>query len=334
MRLLTHDTVQRVWSVEVRPHAPVLRCFHGSCPGEASAAGGARSVALRHLARHARSSALPTHLRTCQCRDRGCTWHRRHRGCHGPVRLALTGDRGGARWRLADVCTACAALTPHTALVPENTDTSPGTRTPSRPPAASAPHVACRHTDARARVREMLTYLATALPRFCSPGARLLALQCALRANGSGEVRLPYGLLRGLHVHQRTELWDELEYAGWLRRSAHPCPVQVRLLEAAMQDFPSRHQRARAAHWAMRPLLRPLPRTLPGSVQLTTLALAAHARPDGAGLLGMNVLTHLCGQTPEQLGDLLDRMTSSQLLVSWRQAHPEDDVTWRLPGPG
>ncbi|MGD6757218.1 hypothetical protein [Streptomyces sp. BH105] len=86
----------------------------------------------------------------------------------------------------------------------------------------------------------------------------------------------------------------------------------------------------------MRPLPRLLPHTLPGSIQLTALALAlaAHTHSDGAGLLGISVLTHLCGQTPEQLGDLLDRMTSSQLLASWRQARPEDGVIWHLPESG
>ncbi|MFJ9174888.1 hypothetical protein [Streptomyces sp. NPDC102360] len=72
-------------------------------------------------------------------------------------------------------------------------------------------------------------------------------------------------------------------------------------------------------------------------MQLTALTLAAHTRPDGAGLLKMNVLTHLCGQTPEHLRDLrdlLDRLTSSQLPASWRQARPEDDAVRHLPCPG
>jgi hypothetical protein len=49
-----------------------------------------RGVALRHLAWHARSDLTPAHLRTCQCAGRGCAWHRRHRGCCGPITLALT----------------------------------------------------------------------------------------------------------------------------------------------------------------------------------------------------------------------------------------------------
>ncbi|MFC7512694.1 hypothetical protein ACFQV4_30635 [Streptomyces thermocarboxydus] len=61
---------------------------------------------------------MPGHLRTCQCRALGCHWHPRHRGCAGPVLLALTCDRGGCTWRLADACAACAAAMSRTAVVP------------------------------------------------------------------------------------------------------------------------------------------------------------------------------------------------------------------------
>lgn len=59
-----------------------------------------------------------------------------------------------------------------------------------------------------------------------------MAFQCALHADPNGEVCL----LRGMRLHQRADLWDELEYAGWLRRGARS-RVQVRahLLDAAMQ---------------------------------------------------------------------------------------------------
>jgi hypothetical protein len=46
-------------------------------------------------------------------------------------------------------------------------------------------------------VGEILGYLAVALPKDISAGARLLALQCALRMNASMQVELPAGLLRG-----------------------------------------------------------------------------------------------------------------------------------------
>jgi hypothetical protein len=292
----------------------------------------ARSAALSHLARHARRDWLPQHLRTCRCRERGCNWHRRHRGCHGPVRLALTVDRGGSRWRLADVCTACAAATTHTTVVPESARRSPASGPRSRPSPAlrGAGDV---HADAQERVRRMLAYLASALPQSCSPGARLLALQCALRTNGRGEVHLPAGLLRGMHLRQRTDLWHELEYAAWLRRDVRR-PVRARLLDAAMQDQPQRPQRARAAHWALQPLPRgPVPRALPCAARLVALVLAAHTRPDGTGTAERDLLTHLCGQTPQQLSDLLGQLARTRCLSSWRDLRSEGEVAWQLDRP-
>ncbi|MGW7521135.1 hypothetical protein ACWGJ2_36695 [Streptomyces sp. NPDC054796] len=82
-----------------------------------------RRTALTHLADHARRNPLPQHLRTCRCPDNNCAWHPRHRGCDGPILLTLT--RHHCSWRLADLCHACAAHTPHTAPVNE---------LPARPP--------------------------------------------------------------------------------------------------------------------------------------------------------------------------------------------------------
>ena len=95
MRLSTHDTVQRIWTVRLHPQpgGPLLSCLHCALPGHRLQAASARSAVLTHLARHAQRDALPGHLRTCQCRARGCCWHPRRRGCAGPVLLALTRDR-------------------------------------------------------------------------------------------------------------------------------------------------------------------------------------------------------------------------------------------------
>ncbi|MET9359195.1 hypothetical protein ABZY14_40820 [Streptomyces sp. NPDC006617] len=127
--------------------------------------------------------------------------------------LALTRQAGGRSWRLADACAACAAATSGTAVVP---DTLFAARRPR--PTGSVPRRA-RHglspgPDERARVREMLTYLSAALPRFTSPAARLLALQCSLRADTLGHVTVADGLLRSMRLRGRRELWQELAQAG------------------------------------------------------------------------------------------------------------------------
>ncbi|MFI6645908.1 hypothetical protein [Streptomyces sp. NPDC050504] len=73
----------------------------------------------RHLAGHLVESRLPPHLRTCQCREKACTWHGRQGPCSGPLRLLLIKADRGRTWHLADTCAACAAAIPHAATVPE-----------------------------------------------------------------------------------------------------------------------------------------------------------------------------------------------------------------------
>ncbi|MFE9059889.1 hypothetical protein [Streptomyces mutabilis] len=330
MRLAsTHPAVQRLWTVELRPQpgGPALACPRCG-RGHPLRAASARSAALAHLAHHARTDALAGHLRTCQCRARGCHWHPRHRGCAGPVLLALTCDRGGRAWRLADACAACAAAMSHTAVVPPTLPAPPGNSPTVR---RSAPPPGPRE---QRRVREMLTYLATALPCSSSPAARLLALQCALRADTRGQVRLPGGFLRGMRLYGRTELWHELEHAGWLYRSSRKhSPVAAHLLEAAvLAQAPGRAARARAAQWALRPAPLVLPPATPPALQLTALALAAHTA-DGAGGAELDILTRLCGQSPPQLDDLLDRLVRSHLLAFWRPIRDNDEIVWQLPNP-
>ena len=280
MRLAsTHATVQRIWTVELRPQTggPALacpRCAHSPVLQAASA----RSAALTHLARHARADTLPRHLRTCQCRALGCHWHPRHRGCAGPVLLALTCDRSGRAWRLADACAACAAAMSHTAVVPPTLlGPGPGRVQPAPGMSRSARNAPPFGPAEQQRVREMLTYLAAALPRFSSPAARLLALQCALRADHHGQIRLPHGFLRGMRLHGRVELWLELEHAGWLHRSRRRySPIQAQLLDAAVlhripdhRAHPRRPMGAAPIPWpSARPALRSATgRTRPGRPQ-------------------------------------------------------------------
>ncbi|WP_254076277.1 hypothetical protein [Streptomyces sp. P3] len=290
----------------------------------------ARSAALSHLACHASTDVLPGHLRICQCRERGCSWHPRHRGCAGPVLLALTRDRSGRTWRLADACAACAAATSHTAIVPDTTllprrprpSSCPPAPTPSRRPPAS---------DERLRVREMLTYLATALPRFSSPGARLLALQCALRADAHGRLLVPHGLLRAMRLRGHTELWQELAQAHWLHlpdlRSA---PVQVHLRDATLLDHaPGRRTRCHAAHWALHPDPMAAPATAPPAVRLTALVLAAHTPVRDRHSADLDVLARLCGHSPQQTTELLDRLVAGRTLSAWHHQRDTDEVHWQ-----
>ncbi|MFJ9379518.1 hypothetical protein [Streptomyces sp. NPDC101455] len=191
------------------------------------------------------------------------------------MRLALTRDRSGHSWRPADACTACAGATSHTAVSP---DTLLGSALPqsSTCPPSPASNLDPEPAE-QVRVREMLAYLGAALPRFASPSARLLSLQCALRADIRGHIRLPAGLLRGMRLRGYRELWQELAHAGWLEPpDARSTPVQLRLLNAAVLDqAPGRRARRRAAHWALQPVPLTLPAAQPG-LRLTALVLAAH----------------------------------------------------------
>ncbi|MFG2651212.1 hypothetical protein [Streptomyces sp. NPDC048436] len=335
MRLCTtHVGVRRIWTVELRPQqgGPVLVCPHCLPPPHPLTAGSARSAVLAHLAQHARRDALPSHLRTCQCHERGCRWHPRHRGCSGSVLLVLTRAQGGRLWRLADACTACAAVTAQAAVVPDallpaavsprKTPRQPHSPTGSRRPGG----------DERVRVKEMLTYLAAALPRFCSPSARLLALQCALRADVQGHIRLPYGFLRGMRLASHAAPWNELKHAGWLHCTGrqHGC-MQAQLLDAAvLTQAPGREQRARAAHWALHPIPLTTPRETLPSVQLAALAVAVHTEAD-SGRVGVEDLARLCATAPPPLEDLLDQLTLTRTLAFWRQDLEAGEIRWQLP---
>lgn len=336
MRLCTtHVRVRRAWTVELRPGAggPVLVCPHCHRGGPRPlAAGTARSAALTHLAQHARRDALLPHLRTCQCHERGCRWHPRHRGCSGSVLLVLTRAQGGRLWRLADTCTACAAATAQAAVVPDAllTATLKPRTSPRRPHSRADSQRSA--VDERVRVKEMLTYLAAALPRFCSPTARLLALQCALRADGQGHISLPYGFLRGMRLASHAAPWHELEHAGWLRCTGRRRGrTEADLLdEAVLAQTPGREERARAAHWALQPTPLRVPRKLPPSVQLTALVLAVHTETD-AGTTSTEVLTRLCAAAPSPLEDLLGQLARTGALAAWQHNIETSDTCWQLP---
>ncbi|WP_181412104.1 hypothetical protein [Streptomyces griseorubiginosus] len=245
--------------------------------------------------------------------------------------LALTRDRSGRTWRLADACAACAAATSNTAVVP---DTLLG---PHQAHAASrtsgpAPDTVSTFPE-QLRVREMLTYLATALPQFTTPAARLLALQCALRTDLRGQVRLPAGLLRGMRLHQRRELWEELADTDWLELpDPRPAHVVVRLLDSAVLDqAPGRSARHRAAHWAVHSLPMALPSAAPCALRLTALVLAVHACAQTPHSADLEVLARLCGHSRHQTQALLDRLVAARTLTAWHHHRDTDEVAWHLP---
>jgi hypothetical protein len=320
-----HAAVRRIWTVELRPQAggPALVCPSCTARTFPLQASSARSAALAHLACHVRADALPAHLRSCQCRLRGCVWHPRHRGCAGRVLLALTRDLSGRTWRLADACTACAAATSHTAVVPDTLLSPP-------PPAASAPTRPRVHGDEPQRVREMLTHLASALSCVTSPAARLLALQCALRADTHGRARLPAGLLRSMRLHRHTEAWQELAQDGWLDLpDPRAAPLQVWLLDdAVLNQAPGRSARRRAAHWALKPSPLVVAASAKPADRLTALVLAAHTTEAGPAA-DMAVVARLCGHSPQQTAVLLDRLVAGRTLAAWHHQRDTDEVHWQ-----
>ncbi|MGW2939647.1 hypothetical protein ACWDA7_50130 [Streptomyces sp. NPDC001156] len=179
----------------------------------------------------------------------------------------------------------------------------------------------------------MLTYLAAALPRFPFPAARLLALQYAQRVNPHRQVRLPSGLLRGMRLYERQELWQELARARWLALpDLRAASVEVHLLdEAVLDQAPGRSARRHAAHWALRPVPLLLPHTAPPAVRLTALVLAAHTCVQVHHHADMDVLARLCGHSPHQIAEPIDRLTTTRVLAAWHRDRDMDEVLWRLP---
>lgn len=302
------DIQERVWVVELQPHGPWLVCRMCPAPQTLSRTS-PRAQALEHLASHARRQTLDPHLRTCQCRQRGCRWHLRRRGCQGPIRLVLSRHRGGLHWRLADVCVDCAGAMDQAAVVPESLIATTSANTIR--PGASKQRAG---TPMPGKVvKEMLTYLGSTLPPFAPPAARLLALQCGLRSNQEGRVHLPGGLLRAMRLGGHAVPWHELEDAGWLRtaplqRRVRCTGVRATLLDpTVLAQAVGRGERARAADWALRPEPLRVPRSSPPAIQLVSLALCTHSER-GEGEVAAEQLSRLTGMTVRLLEDVLERL--------------------------
>ncbi|WP_406129051.1 hypothetical protein OHQ89_46350 [Streptomyces canus] len=300
------------------------------------AAVSARSAALEHLAGHARRDALPSYLRTCQCHERGCRWHPRHRGCAGPVHLLLARERSGRLWRLADACTACASVTAQAAVVPETflpatvASSDSTTRRRKRRPEGPGDQI---------RVREMLSYLASALPSHTGAAARLLAVQCALRMDSEGKIQMPAGLLHSLRLGRNLLPWSELEQARWLRRTPATPGSADRVAGAQILDGglfaqrPARPDRRSAADWALRTARGSRVGSDDPSLRLTALCLATHTDfPTGRGCADMDRIARECGLVSETLFPALDQLVT--FLASWSMALASGDLHWELQPKG
>lgn len=339
MRLRTTcPTARRAWTVELQlgSGGPRLVCQQCDHRGVLLAAVSARSAALEHLAGHARHDVLPLYMRTCQCHERGCRWHPRHRGCAGPIRLLLARGRGGRLWRLADACTACASVTAQAAVVPETflhavvTPSDGVSRRRKRRPKGPGDQI---------RVREMLSYLAAALPSHAGAAARLLAVQCALRMDSGGEVWLPTGILRSLRLGSDSLSWRELEQARWLRRTPTAPGSADRVVGAQILDgglfaqTPARPDRRSAADWALRKARGGCVGADDLSLRLTALCLASHTDlSTGRGCAEMDRIARECGLVPAALLPVLDRLAAS--FVSWSVVLTSGDLHWELLAKG
>ncbi|MEU0354341.1 hypothetical protein [Streptomyces cyaneofuscatus] len=126
----------RAWTVTISAHAgrPTLACT--SCrPFTAQPGIPVVRQAHRHLAGHLVDDPLPAYLRTCQCREYGCRWHRHPAPCSGPLHLLLICTGNGRTWHLADACLGCARTIPRAASVRE----PDGPAAPAPRPASVAP---------------------------------------------------------------------------------------------------------------------------------------------------------------------------------------------------
>ncbi|MFD4175195.1 hypothetical protein [Streptomyces anulatus] len=187
------------------------------------------------------------------------------------------------------------------------------------------------------RVREMLSYLAAALPARTSATARLLALQCALRSTVAGDVTIPAGLIRGMRLPSEPSAFTELEAAGWLRsptRPTHHAGFSVELLDTAVRmQAPTRADRARAANWILRTCQMSEIRQLGASPRLLALALAVHVPAGRAGppaSVEQQVLARMCGLQAEGLASVLNVLVSVRFLRSWTHGPAPEDLYWEL----
>jgi hypothetical protein len=125
----------RVWTVRLDPYGSPsagtvrLSCSRPACPDQRFPGGAAagRKAAVEHInlhLAHLRAGGGPRAEAWCACRTADCAWHtpdpavgprggtRQTAGsarCGGPVVLTVHADRARRLWRIAEMCTRCAA---------------------------------------------------------------------------------------------------------------------------------------------------------------------------------------------------------------------------------
>ncbi|MFB7335241.1 hypothetical protein ACFC00_26920 [Streptomyces adustus] len=173
--------------------------------------------------------------------------------------------------------------------------------------------------------------MASALPADVSAGARLLALQCALRMNACLRVQLSAGLLRGLRI-DAAQVFRELERSQWLSVVSGPGPAgtAVDLRDALLLGQPpARPDRRRAADWALRRACPVRMRAAEPRLQLLGVCLAAHSDPSsGDGQRESERLLRECGMPDQELAGALARLTDSRVLEGWRICPESGDAHW------
>ncbi|MFC3574242.1 hypothetical protein ACFOZ0_13355 [Streptomyces yaanensis] len=181
-------------------------------------------------------------------------------------------------------------------------------------------------------MREILNYLAAVLPEKTGAGARMLALQCALRMNNSAQVRLPHGVVRSLRLEPATDSWRELIEAGLLRPLPPDHAIAVQMLDAGLlTQHPARPDRLRAADWALRG-------THPARTSSPLLRLAAlsfivrTALGSDHGVAETDHVARECGVPAAALPSLLEQLVIAGVLATWQAARDAGELSWKL-GP-
>jgi hypothetical protein len=69
------------------------------------------------------------------------------------------------------------------------------------------------------------------------------------------------------------------------------------------------------------------------ALRLAALVLASHSPTETEHSTDMDVLARLCGHSPQQTGEFLDRLMTTGTLAAWQHNRVTDEVSWQLPRP-